>query len=124
MEYVDGRARRLRNRHRALHGNHLCDDRGTLAEVVNRAAPLGHEPLLGLGHDRIVFCMQHAQHADRAGRLEDSEPGQSVEVERLPGEEVLPRADKAPTRQLVEHLSRKPSGLVPDGHVNENVGHR
>ena len=60
--------------------------------------------------------MQHAQHTGRAGRLEDFEPGQSVEVERLPGEEVLPGADKAPTRQLVKYLSRKPSGIVPDGY--------
>ena len=105
-----GDSGRLRNRYRTLHGNDLCDNRCTLGEVMNRAAAFGHQPLRSLGHDRIVFRMQHAQHTGRAGSLEFLEPGQSVRVERLPGQEVLARADKTPGRQCVEHLRSEPAG--------------
>ena len=91
---------------------------------MNRAASLGHEPLLRFSQDRIVFRMQHTQHPCRAGCLEDFEPGQSVKVERLPGEKVFAGAHEASTREVLEQVWRESSGIVPDGDMDEEVGHR
>ena len=93
--------------------NHFGDDRGALGEIVNRSAPLGHQPLLGLGKDRVIFRMQHTQDTRRAGRLESLVPIQHVGVVGFPGKEVLPVLTKPRLANAFNRSGVNGAGSLP-----------